>query len=160
MKETLCLRSLLKSRVCVINYSNQFCPMLSNKGSHMFQISLNSTSNLNNYQTQHTTRIHPSKPIQCWGCIFCVFFFYYVFSLFTFQMLSPFLVSPLKIPYTLPPHPDLQPSHSHSWTWHSLYWGKHYSFSTQCSSTSSLWFQFPFSVSYIVYGPKRMPEIA
>jgi hypothetical protein len=34
-------------------------------------------------------------------------------------MLSPFLVSPLKISYPLPPHPALQPTHSHSWSWHS-----------------------------------------
>jgi hypothetical protein len=34
-------------------------------------------------------------------------------------MLSPFLVSPLKIPYTLPPSPAPQPTHSHSWSWHS-----------------------------------------
>ena len=34
-------------------------------------------------------------------------------------MLFPFLVSPLKMPYplTLPPAP--QPTHSHSWPWHS-----------------------------------------
>ena len=28
-------------------------------------------------------------------------------------MLSPFLVSPLKIPYALPPPPAHQPTHSH-----------------------------------------------
>jgi hypothetical protein len=28
-------------------------------------------------------------------------------------MLSPFLVSPLKIPYSLPPPPDPQPTHTH-----------------------------------------------
>ena len=33
-------------------------------------------------------------------------------SLFTFQVLSPFLVSPLKIPYPVPPPPVLQPTHS------------------------------------------------
>jgi hypothetical protein len=34
-------------------------------------------------------------------------------------MLSPFLVSPPKIPYPLPTPPALQPTHSHSWPWHS-----------------------------------------
>ena len=34
-------------------------------------------------------------------------------------MLSPFLISPLKIPYPLPTPPALQLSHSHSWSWHS-----------------------------------------
>ena len=33
-------------------------------------------------------------------------FFYWIFYLFTFQMLSPFLVSPLKLPY---PHPNPSP---------------------------------------------------
>jgi hypothetical protein len=44
--------------------------------------------------------------------------FYYMFSSFTFQMLSPFLVSSLKIPYTLPLPllPNLlTPT---SWSWH------------------------------------------
>jgi hypothetical protein len=41
-----------------------------------------------------------------------------IFSLFTFQMLSPFLVSPPKIPYLL--HLPLFPTHTlHSWSWHS-----------------------------------------
>jgi hypothetical protein len=35
-------------------------------------------------------------------------------------MVSPFLVSPPKIPYPLPCHPAPQPSHSHSWSLHSL----------------------------------------
>jgi hypothetical protein len=34
-------------------------------------------------------------------------------------MLSPFLVSPPKIPYPLPRPPTPQPTHSNSWTWHS-----------------------------------------
>jgi hypothetical protein len=34
-------------------------------------------------------------------------------------MLSPFLVSPLKIPYPLPHSSALQPTHSHSKSWHS-----------------------------------------
>ena len=34
-------------------------------------------------------------------------------------MLSPFLISPPKIPYPLPPPPVLQPNHSHSWSWYS-----------------------------------------
>ena len=34
-------------------------------------------------------------------------------------MLSPFLVSPLKIPYLLLPPPVPQPTYSHSWSWHS-----------------------------------------
>jgi hypothetical protein len=34
-------------------------------------------------------------------------------------MLSPFLVSPLKIPYPLPHPPAPQPTHSHSQSWHS-----------------------------------------
>ena len=42
-----------------------------------------------------------------------------MFSLFTFQMLSPFLVFPLKIPYLLPSLPAPQPTHSHSWPWYS-----------------------------------------
>ena len=41
-----------------------------------------------------------------------------MFSLFTIPMLSPFLVSPLKIcyPLTLPAH---YPTNSHSWSWNS-----------------------------------------
>jgi hypothetical protein len=39
--------------------------------------------------------------------------------LFTFQMLSPFLVSPMKIPYPLPTPPAPQPTDSHSQSWHS-----------------------------------------
>ena len=50
------------------------------------------------------------------------FFYCQVFSLFTFQMLSPFLVFPLKIPYPLP-YPAPQPTHSHSQSWHSLILG-------------------------------------
>jgi hypothetical protein len=34
-------------------------------------------------------------------------------------MLSPFIVSPPKIPYPLPPPPAPQPTHSHSWPWRS-----------------------------------------
>jgi hypothetical protein len=34
-------------------------------------------------------------------------------------MLAPFLVTPLKILYPLPPPPAPQPTHSHSWTWYS-----------------------------------------
>jgi hypothetical protein len=34
-------------------------------------------------------------------------------------MVSPFLVSPQKIPYPLPPPPALQPTYSHSWSWNS-----------------------------------------
>ena len=34
-------------------------------------------------------------------------------------MSSPFLVSPLKIPYPLPPLPAPQLIHSHSWSLHS-----------------------------------------
>jgi hypothetical protein len=34
-------------------------------------------------------------------------------------MLSPFLVSPPKIPYPFPPPPAPQPTHSHSRSWHS-----------------------------------------
>jgi hypothetical protein len=36
-----------------------------------------------------------------------------MFSSFTFQMLSPFLVSSLKTPYTLPTLPSPQPTHYH-----------------------------------------------
>jgi hypothetical protein len=41
----------------------------------------------------------------------CLFLFYWIFSLFAFQMFSPFLVSPPKIilPYPLPPIPSLFP---------------------------------------------------
>ena len=38
--------------------------------------------------------------------------FYLIFSLNTFQMLNPFLVSSLKIPFFLPPTPASQPTHS------------------------------------------------
>ena len=38
---------------------------------------------------------------------------------FTFQMLSPLLVSSSKIHYTLPPPPAPQPTNSNSWPWHS-----------------------------------------
>ena len=37
--------------------------------------------------------------------------FYEIFSLFIFQMLSPFLVFPPKITYPLPPLPAHQPTH-------------------------------------------------
>jgi hypothetical protein len=47
-----------------------------------------------------------------------LFFYYYLFSLFTFQMLSPFLVSSLKIPYA-PLLPAPQPTHSHFLAWPS-----------------------------------------
>jgi hypothetical protein len=50
---------------------------------------------------------------------FFFFFFFVIFSLFTFQMLAPFLVFPLKISYSLSPPPDPQPNHSHSVPWHS-----------------------------------------
>jgi hypothetical protein len=36
------------------------------------------------------------------------FFFFKLFALFTFQMLYPFLVSPLKIPYPLPELPSFK----------------------------------------------------
>jgi hypothetical protein len=44
------------------------------------------------------------------------YYFYEIFSLFTFQVVSPFLVSPLKIPYPIPPLPRVfphLPTHSH-----------------------------------------------
>jgi hypothetical protein len=46
-----------------------------------------------------------------------------MFSLFTFQMLSHFRVSPLKIPYPLLPPPAPQLTHNHSWSWHSTMLG-------------------------------------
>ena len=51
----------------------------------------------------------------------CFFFtnFYYIFSLFTFQMLSLFLVFPPKIPNPFSPPSAPQPTHSHFWSWHS-----------------------------------------
>jgi hypothetical protein len=43
-----------------------------------------------------------------------------MFSLFTFQLLSPFLVSPLKTPYPLLPLPLLiNPPTPVSWPWQS-----------------------------------------
>ena len=55
-----------------------------------------------------------------WFCFWCgLNYFYQIFSLFTFQILSLFLVSPPKIPYLLPPPPAPKPSHSHSQSWHS-----------------------------------------
>jgi hypothetical protein len=39
-------------------------------------------------------------------------YFFYIFSLFTFQMLFPFLVSPPKTPNSLSPSPVHQPTHS------------------------------------------------
>jgi hypothetical protein len=54
------------------------------------------------------------------GCnSFFFFFCIRFFSLFTFQMLYPFLVFPLKVPYPLLPPPAHQPTHSHRWSWHS-----------------------------------------
>jgi hypothetical protein len=45
---------------------------------------------------------------------FSSFFNFLIFIfLFRFQMLSPFLVSPLKIPYPFPPPPAPQPTYSH-----------------------------------------------
>ena len=38
-------------------------------------------------------------------------------------MLSPFLVSPAKVPYLFTPSPAPQRSHTHSWFWHSLILG-------------------------------------
>ena len=40
-----------------------------------------------------------------------------MFSSFTFQMLSPFLVSSPKIPYSLSTPPSPQPTHSHFLNW-------------------------------------------
>ena len=42
-----------------------------------------------------------------------------IFSLFTFQILSPSLVSPLKSPYPIPPPTAHEPMHSASWPWYS-----------------------------------------
>ena len=42
-----------------------------------------------------------------------------MFSSFIFQILSTFLVCPLKIPYPLFPPPSPQPTHSHFWPWQS-----------------------------------------
>jgi hypothetical protein len=51
------------------------------------------------------------------GQRFTLPFFYYIFSLFTFQMLFPFLVSPPKILSPFPLYPNLPiPA---SWPWHS-----------------------------------------
>jgi hypothetical protein len=47
------------------------------------------------------------------------FLFYYIFSLFAFQMLSPFLLSPLKIPYLLPHTPVHHPPTPNFWPRHS-----------------------------------------
>jgi hypothetical protein len=55
--------------------------------------------------------------------VFCLVRFFIRYFLFTFQVLSPFLVSPPKIPYPLPTPPAPQPTHSHSWSWHSLILG-------------------------------------
>jgi hypothetical protein len=51
-----------------------------------------------------------TKEMLAWVCeavlIINYYYYYLIFSLFTFQMLSPFLVSPLKIPYLYSPtHP-------------------------------------------------------
>jgi hypothetical protein len=46
-------------------------------------------------------------------------YFLLIFPLFTFQVVSHFLVSPPKIPYPLPPPPEPQPTNSHSWSWNS-----------------------------------------
>jgi hypothetical protein len=48
-------------------------------------------------------------------------FYILLFSLFIFQMLFPFLVSPPKTTYPLPAPSAPQPTHPHSWSWHSLY---------------------------------------
>jgi hypothetical protein len=52
----------------------------------------------------------PLPPPPLLSSFFFVFFFNYTFSLLRFQMLSPFPVSPLKIPYPLPT--PLPPPHS------------------------------------------------
>jgi hypothetical protein len=46
-------------------------------------------------------------------------FFYYIFSSFTIQMSSPFLVSSLKVPYILPSALLPNPTTPASWPWHS-----------------------------------------
>jgi hypothetical protein len=52
--------------------------------------------------------------------IFYLFVYYQILSSFTFQMLSPFLVSSLKVPYTFPcPVLLPNPPTSASWSWHS-----------------------------------------
>jgi hypothetical protein len=38
--------------------------------------------------------------------LFVIFFFYWIFSLFTFQMLSSYMVSPLETSYPIPLSPD------------------------------------------------------
>ena len=56
----------------------------------------------------------------CTMFIFYLFVYYQILSSFTFQMLSPFLVSSLKVPYTFPcPVLLPNPPTSASWSWHS-----------------------------------------
>ncbi|CRH48541.1 Uncharacterised protein [Chlamydia trachomatis] len=55
--------------------------------------------------------------------MFLLFLFKSDMFLFTFQVLSPFLVSPLKMPYLLPCPPAHQPFHSGFLAWAFPYTG-------------------------------------
>jgi hypothetical protein len=54
----------------------------------------------------------PTEPSHQPLLFFNLDYFYYIFSLFTFQMLSPFLVSTLQTPFPIPPSTAHQLIHS------------------------------------------------
>ena len=86
----------------------------------VFSTFLDSLSHLT-YQTNWLCNSENMEMMMEYICFSTQFIIFknYIFPLFTFQMLSPFLVSPLKILYPLPSPPASQPTHSHSWSWHS-----------------------------------------
>jgi hypothetical protein len=51
-------------------------------------------------------------------CVLFKIYFYWIFYLFRFQMLSPYLVSPLEIPYPILPPPGFMRVLTHP-LWHS-----------------------------------------
>jgi hypothetical protein len=52
-------------------------------------------------------------------------FFHFLLDIFFIYIsnVNPFPSFPPKLPYSLPPPPAHQPTHSHSWSWHSLILG-------------------------------------
>jgi hypothetical protein len=72
----------------------------------MSQICDTITATTGNQYNHSTTNLHHSTMAVSF------FFLFNIFTLFTFQMLSPFLVTPQKTPYPLFPSPAHQPTHS------------------------------------------------
>jgi hypothetical protein len=79
---------------------------------------MNSFSNMNETESM---ALHFKDPRRGQACLtaFKTQFFYLIVSLFKFQMLSSFLISHPKTPYSLSPPLLTNPPTSASWAWHS-----------------------------------------